>query len=180
MITTRRGKGDGKISYSYQLSSQSLGKVPKVMNSEQFLQYYLEKGTIGLNDVYGKWDQRTNTDWLGASYENSFMHHHNLTFQAGNDQGSLYISGSYLNNNGMFVGDADVYDRVTGMVNASWKFKPWLDVQTNNQVEYYKSRSISEGSDYGSAVLAALQLDPMTPVVYEPSQQLPASRKVSA
>ena len=167
MITTRRGKGEGKISYSYQLSSQSLGKVPKVMNSEQFVQYYLEKGSISLNDVYGKWDQHTNTDWLGASYENSFMHHHNLTFQAGNDQGSLYLSGSYLNNNGMFVGDADVYDRVTGMVNASWKFKPWLDIQTNNQVEYYKSRSISEGSDYGSAVLAALQLDPMTPVVYE-------------
>ena len=171
MITTRRGKGEGKISYTYQLSSQSLGMVPKVMNSEQFLQYYLEKGTIGLNDVYGKWDQRTNTDWLGASYENSFMHHHNLTFQAGNDQGSLYISGSYLDNNGMFVGDADVYNRVTGMVNASWKFKPWLDIQTNNQVEYYKSRSISEGSDYGSAVLAALQLDPMTPVVYEIGQE---------
>ena len=34
MITTRKGKGDGKISYSYQLSSQSLGKVPQVMNSE--------------------------------------------------------------------------------------------------------------------------------------------------
>ena len=57
------------------------------------------------------------------------------------------------------------------MVNASWKFKPWFDVQTNNQVEYYKSRSISEGSDYGSAVLAALQLDPMTPVVYEKGQE---------
>ena len=171
MITTRKGQGDGKISYSYQLSSQSLGKTPKVMNSEQFLQYYLEKGTISLTDVYSKWDQKTNTDWLGASYENSLMHHHNLTFQAGNDKGSLYISGSYLKNNGMFVGDADVYDRITGMVNASWKFKPWFDVQTNNQVEYYKSRSISEGSDYGSAVLAALQLDPMTPVVYEKGQE---------
>ena len=171
MITTRRGQGDGKISYSYQLSSQSLGRTPKVMNSEQFLQYYLEKGSISLYDVYAKWDQRTNTDWLGASYENSLMHHHNLTFQAGNDKGSLYISGSYLKNNGMFVGDSDVYDRITGMVNASWKFKPWFDVQTNNQVEYYKSRSISEGSDYGSAVLAALQLDPMTPVVYEKGQE---------
>ncbi len=171
MITTRRGQGDGKISYSYQLSSQSLGKTPKVMNSEEFIQFYMEKGSISLNDVYGKWDQKTNTDWLGASYGNSFMHHHNLTFQAGNDRGSLYLSGSYLDNDGMFVGDADVYNRVTGMINGSWKFKPWLEVQSNNQVEVYRQRSISEGSDYGSAVLAALQLDPMTPAVYETGKE---------
>ena len=168
MITTRRGKGDGKISYSYQLSSQSLGKTPKVMNSEQFLQFYLEKGTITVNDIYDRWDFKTNTDWLAESYENSLMHHHNLTFQAGNEQGNLYISGSYLDNDGMFKGDSDVYQRLTGMVNAGWKFKPWLDIQTNNQVEYYKARSVSEGSDYGSAILAALQLDPMTPAYYAP------------
>ena len=109
MITTRRGKGDGKISYSYQLSSQSLGKTPKVMNSEQFLQFYLERGTIDVNNIYNNWDFKTNTDWLAESYENSLMQHHNLTFQAGNEQGSLYISGSYLDNDGMFKGDADVY-----------------------------------------------------------------------
>ena len=166
LITTRRGKGDGKISYSYQLSSQRLGKTPQVMNSEEFIQYYMEKGSISINDAYTKWDQVTNTDWLKESYENSLMHHHNLTFSAGNDRGNLYISGSYLDNNGMFKGDADVYNRVTGMVNGSWRFKSWLEVQTNNQVEYYKSRNVSEGSDYGSAVLAALQLDPMTPVYY--------------
>ena len=171
MITTRRGKGDGKISYSYQLSSQSLGRTPQVMNAEQYLQFYLEKGSFTLNDVYTKWDQKTNTDWINESYENSFMHHHNVTFQAGNDKGSLYISGSYLDNNGMFVGDADVYNRVTGMVNGSWKFKPWLEIQSNNQIEYYKARAISEGSDYGSAVLAALQLDPMTPAYYELGQE---------
>ena len=170
MITTRRGKGDGKISYSYQLSSQSLGKTPKVMNSEQFLQFYLERGTIDINNIYTNWDFKTNTDWLAESYENSLMQHHNLTFQAGNDQGSLYISGSYLDNDGMFNGDSDVYKRLTGMINASWKFKPWLDIQTNNQIEYYSARSVSEGSDYGSAILAALQLDPMTPAYYAPDE----------
>jgi len=168
MITTRKGRGDGKISYSYQLSSQSLGKTPQVMNSEEFIQFYMEKGNVSLKDVYAKWDQKTNTDWLKESYENSLMHHHNLTFSAGNDRGNLYLSGSYLSNDGMFKGKADVYDRITGMVNGSWKFKPWLEVTTNNQVEYYKARSVSEGSDYGSAVLAALQLDPMTPAYYTP------------
>ncbi len=166
LITTRKGKGDGKITYSYQLSSQSLGKTPKVMNSEQFIQYYLERGRINITDVYANWDFKTNTDWLDYSYENSLMQHHNITFSGGNDRGSLYVSGSYLDNNGMFKGDADVYERLTGMVNGTWKFKPWLDIQTNNQVEYYRARSVSEGSEYGSAVAAALQLDPLTPPTY--------------
>ena len=168
MITTRKGQGDGKISYSYQLTSQSLNHMPKVMNSEQYMQYFIENGRYSLEDFYGNWDFKTNTDWLAYSYENSLMHHHNLSFSAGAERGNLYISASYLNNNGMFAGDSDVYKRITSMVNGSWKFKPWLEVQTNNQVEFYKARSVSEGSDYGSAVLAALQLDPLTPTTYTP------------
>ncbi len=170
MITTRRGQGDGKISYSFQLTSQSLNHIPKVMNAEQYMQYFIENGRYSLQDFYGNWDFKTNTDWLAYSYENSLMQHHNLSFSAGAERGNLYISATYLDNNGMFAGDADVYKRITTMVNGSWKFKPWLEVQTNNQVEYYQSRSVSEGSDYGSAVLSAIQLDPLTPTTYAPDQ----------
>ena len=170
MITTRRGRGEGKISYSFQLTSQSLNHIPKVMNSEQYMQYFIENGRYNIQDFYGNWDFQTNTDWLAYSYENSLMQHHNLSFSAGAEKGNLYISATYLDNNGMFAGDADVYKRLTSMVNASWNFKPWLDIQTNNQVEYYQARSVSEGSDYGSAVLAALQLDPLTPPTYAPDQ----------
>lgn len=173
MITTRRGQGDGRISYSYQLTSQSLNHIPKVMNAEEYFQYFMENGRFQITDLYEHWDFKTNTDWLGYSYENSLMQHHNLSFSAGNDRGNLYISGTYLDNNGMFKGDADVYKRLTFMANASWKFKPWLEIQTNNQVEYYQARSISEGSDYGSAVLSALQLDPLTAPAYS-EENLPS------
>lgn len=166
LITTRRGRGNGKISYNYQLTSQSLARIPKVMNAEQYMQYYLEKGNFTLDDFYSNWDFKTNTDWMAYSYENSLMQHHNLTFESGDERGSLYVSASYLDNDGMFAGNADVYKRFTGMVNGSRHFKPWLEIQTNNQVEYYSARSVSEGSDYGSAVLSALQLDPLTPTTY--------------
>lgn len=176
LVTTRKGQGDGKISYSYQLTAQSLARIPKVMNSEQYMQYYLEDGRYDLEKFYNNWDFVTNTDWMDYSYETSYMQHHNLTFQAGNERGSLYVSASYLNNDGMFAGDADVYERYTGMVNGSWKIKPWLDIQTNNQVESYKIRTVSEGSDYGSAILSALQLDPLTPPSYS-EENLPAFMK---
>jgi len=166
LITTRKGKGNGKVTYDFQLTSQSIARIPKMMNSEEYIDYYTEAGLISMDKVYASWDFKTNTDWAAASFENSIMQRHNLTFSAGNDKGSIYTSISYLNNDGMVVGKADVYERLTGMINASWKIKPWLEIGTNNQIEYYKASSVAEGSEYGSLLLAVLVQDPLTPVTY--------------
>ena len=64
LITTKKGKGDGKITYEFQYASQSLNKVPKVLNSEQFIDYFTEAGLMDINNVYKYWDGKTNTDWL--------------------------------------------------------------------------------------------------------------------
>jgi TonB-linked SusC/RagA family outer membrane protein len=166
LVTTKRGKGNGKITYDYQFTSQSLARIPKVMNSEQYIDYYTESGAITMDAIYSNWDFKTNTNWMDVAFGNSAMHRHNLTFQSGNERGSFYASMTYLNNDGMFVGNADTYERITGMINASWKIKPWLEVGTNNQIEHYKVQSIPEGSEYGSAILSALGLDPLTKPLY--------------
>lgn len=173
LITTKKGKGKGKITYDYQYSSQSVSKVPHLMNSEQFIDFYTEANLISLEKFYNNWDFETNTDWIKAGFEKSNMHKHNLTFSAGDSDKSIYISGTYLNNDGIVVGDKDYYKRLTGMINASWKVKPWLEIGTNNQVEYYKSASVSEGSEYSSYLLSLLTLDPLTKPMY-PENALPA------
>lgn len=173
LITTKKGKGDGKITYDYQYTNQSLARVPQMMNSEQFIDYYAEAGLIQLEKFYNNWDFETNTDWTKVGFENSNMHRHNLTFSAGDMNRSIYVSGSYLNNDGIVTGKKDYYERLTGMINASWKIKPWLEIGTNNQVEYYKSSSVSEGSEYGSYLLTLLTLDPLTRPMY-PENNLPA------
>jgi len=173
LITTKKGKGNGKISYEFQLTGQSLSKVPQVMNAEEYIDYFTEANLISMDQVYKVWDFKTNTNWAKEAYETSKMVRHNVTFQAGSDKGSLYMSLSYLNNNGMFKGDQDVYERITGMINASWKLKPWLEIGTNNQIEYYKSRSVGENNEYGSPLLSVIHLDPLTPVCYEDNNNLP-------
>ena len=166
LVTTKKGKGDGKITYDYQYTSQSIARVPQMMNAEQYIDYYTEAGLISLENFYNNWDFETNTDWTKIGFENSAMQRHNLTFSAGDMNRSLYVSGSYLNNDGIVAGDKDYYERLTGMINASWKIKPWLEIGTNNQIEYYKSSSVSEGSEYGSYLLAVLNLDPLTKPLY--------------
>lgn len=162
LITTKKGQGSGRITYDYQRTVQSLAYVPQVMNSEQYIDYYTEAGAWTLADIYNNWDFKTNTDWIRAATESSVMERHNVTFSAGDFGKSLYISGSYLNNDGIVSGGKDFYERLTGMVNASWKIKPWLEIGTNNQVEYYQSSSVAEGSEYGGYILALLTLDPLT------------------
>ena len=166
LITTKKGKGNGKITYDYQYSSQSLARVPQMMNAEQFIDYYSEANLISMERFYNNWDFETNTDWTKVGFENSNMHRHNLTFSAGDMNKSIYVSGSYLNNDGIVAGGKDFYERLTGMINATWKIKPWLEIGTNNQIEHYKSSSVSEGSEYGSYLLAVLSLDPLTRPYY--------------
>lgn len=172
LITTKKGKGNGKITYDFQYTSQSLGKVPEVMNAAQYKEFFLEnkKLTQSAFDTY--WDGKTDTDWVDEAFENSSMVRHNVTFQGGSDRGSFYLSLSHLDNDGMIVGNADTYERLTGMVNASWKIKPWLEVGTNNQIEHYKTQSVAEGNEYGSMMLSVLQLDPLTKPLY-PIDDLP-------
>ncbi|MGP1622431.1 SusC/RagA family TonB-linked outer membrane protein [Bacteroides heparinolyticus] len=166
LISTKKGKGNGKITYDFQYTSQSLGKVPEVMNAQQYKEHFLASGKIAESAFDLHWDGKTDTDWADVAFEKSSMMRHNVTFQGGSEKGSFYLSMSHLNNDGMVVGNSDMYERLTGMVNADWKIKPWLEVGTNNQIEHYKSQSVAEGNEYGSLLLSVLQLDPLTKPVY--------------
>ena len=169
LITTKKGKaGQGTVSYDFQLSVQNISNVPKVMNAEQYIDYMTEANYISRDKINSDWDFKTNTDWSKVAFEPSRMQKHNLAFQGGNDKGTYYLSLTYLNNNGYVVGDADTYNRLTATINADYNIKKWLQVGTNNQIEYYKRKAVAEGSEYGSLLTAVIMLDPLTPVKYSP------------
>jgi TonB-linked SusC/RagA family outer membrane protein len=174
LVTTKKGMaGKTSISYDFQTSIQSISHIPQVLNSEQYVDYMTEAKILFMDQIMRDWDFKTNTDWSKVAFESSVMQRHNLAFQGGNSAGAYYLSLSYLNNDGYVVGNADTYKRYTATINSSYNIKPWLEVGTNNQVEYYTRRAVSEGSEYSSLMMSALQMDPLTPVLYAPDQ-LPA------
>ena len=183
LITTKKGKGEGKVSYDFQLAVQSLAKVPQVMNAEQYIDYYTEAGLISLDQVYRNWDFKTNTDWINAAFEKGIMQRHSLSFQAGSEKASLYASLNYLNNDGMFAGKSDYFQRLTGMVNVSWKIKDWLEFGSNNQIEFASGRNISDAGTVLNShtelntVLSTLRLDPLTKPWYA-ADELPANMQL--
>ena len=167
LITTKKGKpGQGKITYDFMFTDESLARIPKMLNSEQYIQY-MDEGNIFTKDYLLKnWDGVTNTAWTDVAFNHGHMQKHTLSFTGGNERGNYYLSLAYLNNNGIVKGDADVYKRLTATINSEYKIKDWLKVGTTNQIEKYDVRSVSSNNEYGSLLTSILMLDPLTPDTY--------------
>lgn len=167
LITTKKGKaGQGKISYDFLYTTESLAHMPKLLNSEQYINYMTEAGVFTTDYILKNWDGHTNTDWIDATYGKGHMMKHNLGFTGGNRDGNYYVSLTYLSNNGIVRGDNDVYRRLTGTINGEYNIKPWLKVGTTNQIEKYNVRSVSGGNEYGSMLTSVINMDPLTPELY--------------
>ena len=167
LITTKKGKpGQGKISYDFQWTDESLARVPKMLNSEQYIQYMSEGNIFTQDYLLKNWDGVTNTSWTDVAFNHGHMQKHALSFTGGNDRGNYFLSLAYLDNNGIVKGNADVYKRLTATINSEYKIKDWLKVGTTNQLEKYDVRSVSSNNEYGSLLTSILMLDPLTPDTY--------------
>ena len=185
LITTKKGKNggnDGTIFYNGQWQRSSLSRDLEVMNAEQYIDFgnkmgFLKKG----------WEEQTHYDgadikWSDEVFEPTWSQRHTVGFQGGNDRGSYFAAINNVNMNGIFKGDKDVYKRLSFQVNADYKIKKWLTVSTNNSIEKWRTESISQQSDNGSALLAAITSDPLFGPYVDPDkldEQLTGDQKAA-
>ena len=161
LVTTKSGEGDGRISYQLQTTLQTFGRLPETMSAQEYIDYYLEAGTI-TQSAFSDWDGKTNTNWVKELTEMSVMQRHTLTFQKGDRSNNVYISAAYIGNDGPVLGDKDSMKRINVMINGNWQFKKWLSLSTNNQVGYTKLKSRASNG----VMLSAIRTDPVTKPYY--------------
>ncbi len=175
LITTKKGKkGEGTITYDMQYTTNSLARVPDVLNAQEYITYMTEANFITSDEISSVWDGVTDTNWADVAFENSVRQKHNISAQGANDRGSYNISLSFLDDNGIVKGNNDVYERWTSMVNADYKIKDWLKVSMTNSMERWIFDNVSENSEYGSLLASVLTMDPLTTPYYT-ADNLPAS-----
>ncbi len=169
LITTKTGKKNtaGKITYDLQYAWNSLANIPKVMNAGEYIEFMTEGDLILDSDIDSYYDGTTDTEWKDVAFETSLMKKHNISFQGGNEKGNYFLSFSYLDQDGIVKGNSDYYQRLTSMANADYQIKPWLKVGLTSTMEKWKSKSVTENTEYGSLVASVLTLDPLTPNVYD-------------
>ncbi|MDP4255310.1 MAG: SusC/RagA family TonB-linked outer membrane protein, partial [Bacteroidota bacterium] len=115
MITTKKGRRDGKIHISLDsyVGTQEVTKRLSLLNTSQFEQYAityrgsqvprLTPPTInqpiykGASQTYGQ----TNTNWQDAYFKTGVMTQHNIGISGGNDVSRFYASAGYFNQSGI-------------------------------------------------------------------------------
>jgi TonB-dependent starch-binding outer membrane protein SusC len=178
LITTKSGtKGVSSISYDVKYTVQSLARKPEIFGAEDFIEYKRMSGLpidnlLTENDYDG-----TDTDWFDVVFAPSWSPQHTITFQGGNNQGHFFTSINYVNTDGMVKGDKDVYKRLTAQINADYNIKDWLQIGTNNSIENWSTKSVSQMSQYSSVMNSVMTLDPLTPVYYSTPDEFAPSMK---
>lgn len=176
LVTTKSGKkGDTKITFDAQFSYSSLANKTDLMNAEQYINYYSEANasfSTMLNTYYNNQPSSVykgkpaDIDWQDEAFNTGKMQKYNLGIQGGNDKGDFYLSLGYMDNDGIIVGDKDFYKRFTTQINASYKVRKWLEVGTNNALQYSKYNQVSEGATEYGIMRTIQQIDPLTPPEY--------------
>ncbi len=164
LITTKTGKGarDGRVFYNNQFSLSTLAHPLAIMNAEQYKAFGFEYGWLSQNMLDSiNYKDGFSVDWGKEVFEPTWNSRHTVGFQGGNDRGNLFISLNNVSNDGIFVGKKDNYQRLSVQVNADYKIKPWLTVSSNTSIEKWSTQSISQHSDNGSVLLAAITSSPL-------------------
>ena len=160
LITTKKGKaGMGKIAYDFQWTDETLAKVPTMLNAQEYQQYMLEGNLFTQDFINMNWDGRTDTKWTDVAFNHGHMQKHNLSFTGGNERGNYYLALSYLKNNGIVKGDADMYKRLTATINGEYKVKDWLKVGmgktflTDENGNYFGVSKFYNGEQYNPLIM---------------------------
>ncbi len=182
LITTKTGaskNGTSSIAYDVTFVNQSLAKTPQIFRAADFIEYKKMSGlpieaALKTNGYDG-----TDTDWFDEVFDPSWSQQHAITFQGGNNQGHFFTSINYVNNDGMVKGEKDVYKRLTAQINADYNIKEWFQIKTNNSIENWGMKSVSQMSQYGSLMNSVMTIDPLTPVYYASPDEFAQSMKTA-
>ena len=93
IITTKKGRrGTSRIEYNGQFTSESVGKYPNVMDSNEWRALSQE---VGLGTDFG-----ADTDWFKETTQNALSQAHNLSLSGGTDKTTYRASFNYRGGDG--------------------------------------------------------------------------------
>ncbi len=146
LITTKSGKeGSAHITYNGRFTLQSLGRKADIFRAKEYIEYQTYIGNLSQELLNANGYDGTDTDWYDAAFQPSWSKQNGITFQGGNNRGHFFTSLNYLDNDGIFVGKKDVYHRLTAQVNADYQLFKWFNISTNNSIEKWDRKSVSNG-----------------------------------
>lgn len=119
LVTTKRGKSEKpRFNFSMNYGIQSWTRKPKMMNGEQYIKFRqdwakaegrdgvdLEPEYLLLPKEYEAYKQGSQYNWFDETTQAAPTQSYQLSVSGASDKFNYYISGNYLNQDGLLVGD---------------------------------------------------------------------------
>ncbi len=130
IVTTKRGRaGDATVTYDGYASFASTRDRIDVLNVQQYIDI---QGQIG-TDV-SQFSGSPFVDWQDLIFKTGFVQNHNLTVSGGNEKGTYFISGGYLDQEG--IERAQSFER--------YSFKANSDIKVGKRLKFGESILLSQ------------------------------------
>lgn len=140
IITTKKGsKGDPKVTYDGYISSASARETLDVLNVQQYIGVQQELGRD-----FSAFSGQPNVDWQDAIFQDSFVQNHNVGVSGGGENGTYYISGSFLDNEG--IQRAQSFKRYSLRANSEFRIGKRLKFGESLQISQSDRLTQSEGA----------------------------------
>jgi TonB-linked SusC/RagA family outer membrane protein len=166
IITTKRGKAnDGKITYDAYYGIQTPSRYLDILPLNEFAKYQNDVSRAYGGNVRDDFRDPSllgiGTDWQRELMKPAGMMSHQLGVSGGKDKMQYYVSGGYLNQDGIIAGSG--FNRYSVRLNLDNQVKDWFRIGTNFTASRTKER-ITLTDDGDGVVTNALLQSPDVPV----------------
>lgn len=169
LITTKRGKGDTRVTFKSSLGKRNPIKLPELLGSADFVKYKKESRLNAGQNPEPAWDNyEYDTDWIDAFYAGSGMlQTYDFSVSKGDEKFNFYFSAGYDDEEGILI--QNNYKRYSSRLNADLKLTRWLTVGENLLLSKVKENPIDNFNENYSGAIPYRSI-PIMPI-YDPDNQ---------
>ena len=181
LITTKKGKSEGKAAFSYSgyYGIQTPVSLPDLVNGREYMTLENEaRSARGVaipysDEAFMKYDSKnfpndySNTDWISETYKKyATQQSHNFNINGKSDKSSYYMSYGYLEQNGIIVGDPYFSSRNNVRLRLNTTVSNKLKLDGNlSYIDFF--RKDAGGSGTGGVFRLTQRISPLLPVKWQ-------------
>ncbi len=192
ITTKKGKAGQSKIEFGYFTGTQKPTGKREFLNAKQYVDYFtraaigaatqdsiyyggslaenLKAEVDSVNSRFKKFSAGTddwktgniNTNWQDQVFQKAPISQYDLNISGGSDKTRFFISGQYLDQKGIIIGNA--YKRYSGRINVDHQVKEWLNIGMNMNFSRSLNNRISNDNAF-STPLQIIALSPITPLI---------------
>ncbi|WP_018626511.1 TonB-dependent receptor [Niabella aurantiaca] len=171
LVTTKKGKAGGLVTnYNNYLGLQRPAKRLNMLNATEYGKMLNEQSlNSGGKVIFANPDSLgAGTNWQDQIFNNhAFIQSHELNLSGGGDRSTFFSSFSYFDQQGIITTSISSYQRYSLRLNSTHRIRKWLSLGQNLGFSHTKSKGVafSANTEFNSPMSAAINLDPVTPVL---------------